>query len=121
MTWAFAATVPGQLGSKSNSRRIVPRGGRFAVIKSQDALDYVATFARFVPRPKAPFAGPVRLTVRAFYKDNRRDLDTALLHDCLQNQGVILNDRQIKELHAYRLLDRLNPRVEFELEELENA
>jgi len=116
--WKFGpATFPFPLDSKSNSRRLVNRGGQPRIIKSEVSLQYVEDFCR-VFRSKEPFLGPVSLTVYAYYKDNRRDLDVALLQDCLQASGIIGNDRAIVEVHAYKRLDKKNPRTVFQLAEI---
>ena len=115
--WSWGPfTFEGQLCSKSNSRRIVKFGNRLASIKSAESLDFVERFVALVPKPKEPYAGDMTMHVWAYYKDRRRDLDVALLQDSLQKARVIQNDRSIVEIHAYRLLDKENPRVVFKLE-----
>ena len=124
MSWSFGpVTVKGHLASKSNSRRKTNWGG---VIKSQAALDFEESFAWQVKRRPEAFLGPVALFVWAYYQDNRRDLDIALLQDQIQagsaekpKANIILNDRQIVEIHAKRFVDKNNPRVIFELRGLE--
>ncbi len=124
--WTYGPKVmPGQLCSKSNSRQIVTINNRPAIIKNKEAREYVKTFVRLFFNPGIPFEGFLRMTVTAYYQDRRRDLDIALLQDCLQegsrtNPGarVIKNDRQIIEIHAFRRLDKLNPRTVFSLEEI---
>ena len=109
-------TFPGQLCSKSNSRRIVKFGNRLASIKSAESLDFVQRFCALVPKPKEPYAGDLKMEVWAYYADRRRDLDVALLQDSMQKAGIIKNDRSIVEIHAYRLIDKESPRVVFRLE-----
>lgn len=125
--WTFGpATMPGQLCSKSNSRQIVKFGNRTALIKNAEARTYVQTFIRlFHNASRMPFIGPVRLIAAVFYQDRRRDLDVALLQDCLQvgsvnnkGSGIIENDRQVIEIKAARYIDKLNPRTVFMLEEI---
>lgn len=114
--WTYGTeTMPGQLCSKSNSRQIVTIGGRPALIKNKEAREYVKTFLATMPRPATAFEGNVRLIAKVFYQDRRRDLDIALLQDCLQECGIILNDRQVIEIHAERFIDKTNPRTEFSL------
>ncbi len=127
--WTYGPKImPGQLCSKSNSRQIVTINGRPAIIKNKEAREYVKTFVRLFFNPGIPFEGNLRMTVTAYYQDRRRDLDIALLQDCLQegsrtNPGarVIKNDRQIIEIHAFRKLDKLNPRTVFSLEEIKGV
>lgn len=92
------------------------------LIKSAAALGFEQVFARQVKRQPKAFTGPVALFVQVYYQDRRRDLDIALLQDQLQagtadhpKANIILNDRQIEEIHAKRFVDKNNPRVVFEL------
>jgi Holliday junction resolvase RusA-like endonuclease len=117
-SWSYGPyEMPGQLCSKSNSRRIVQIRGQVRVIKSAEALAYVESFKRWMPKPVKPFEGPIALDAFVFYKDWRRDLDIALLQDCLQAHGIIKNDRQVIQIHAYRYIDKENPRTRFFLSE----
>jgi Holliday junction resolvase RusA-like endonuclease len=106
--------MPGRLCSKSNRRRVVKFGNRTAVIKSQESQVYTDSFIRLF-RCSKPFLEPVSLIAHVYYRDMRPDLDIALLQDCLQAAGIIKNDRQVVEIHAYRHLDKLNPRTVFKL------
>lgn len=114
--WSYGpCTVMGHLASKANGRRW--RGPGHS-IKSQAALDFVSTFPLQLPtRKDAPFDKPVAMYVWAYYRDMRRDLDIALLQDCIQKAHIIENDRQIVEIHARRFVDKERPRVIFELRE----
>ena len=114
--------VYGELGSKSNSRKVVRFGNRTAVIKSDTARQYCKDFLKQVGANRKPYEGPVKLTAICYYKDMRRDLDIALLQDLLQegtpkNPGAcfIKNDRQIRHIEAIRKVDKDEPRVEFKL------
>lgn len=51
--------------------------------------------------------------------DGKEESINIVLLDCLQSCGVIKNDRQCMEIHARKLVDKKDPRVEFELEEIE--
>ncbi len=131
--WRFSAVVLGELGSKSNSRRIVSRtqnvirDGKIhartipGVIKSDAALNYVTAFRYQVKRHQAAYEGDVVLIATCYYRDRRKDLDIALFQDCLQTNrkenwmGLIANDRQVVELHLTRKIDNVRPRVEFQL------
>ncbi len=119
----FTRTVYGELASKSNSRKIVIIGGRPAVIKSAKARAYCADFMRQVGRRLNPiFTCDVVLKASVYYASQRPDLDIALLMDCLQfgsekhpMANIISNDRQVKELHVFHGIDKVKPRVEFEI------
>jgi crossover junction endodeoxyribonuclease RusA len=66
-----------------------------------------------------PFQGRIAVTVKVYRPANRGDLDNSLkaILDAL-NQCAYRDDSQIDELHAYKYLDRANPRVEVEVREL---
>ncbi len=111
----FSAEVLGELASKSNSRRIVRFGSRVASIKSQKALDYAQRFMLAVRHtlPKEPYAGEVAIYAEVYYFSRRPDLDISLLQDCIQNAGIIKNDRSVVEIHCWKYLDPIRPRVNF--------
>lgn len=127
--------ILGQPCSKANSRRIVQIAGRASSIKSADALAYERDALRQIP-PKARqrIEGPVRLTIRIWYKTERPDLDESLLLDVMQDRwardkhtgervlvqaGVYRNDRQVRERHVYHAIDRVNPRAEVIVEPMQ--
>jgi len=108
--------MPGALPSKSNSRRIVRRGNSVASIKSAESIQYVHDFLRLFKREQKTLTGELALSVIVQQKDMRRDLDVALLMDCLQHAGIIENDRQIWRIRAERKLARdLEPQTSFSL------
>lgn len=113
--WSYERTVLGHLASKSNSRRKTNWGG---VIKSESAMQFCDDFDKQVPMARQACLLPVKMTVTIWYQDARRDLDVSLLQDCIQKRGIIGNDRQIVEIHAFRLVDRKKPRVHFRLDAL---
>ena len=122
--WVYGPyTILGNLSSKSNSRQIgkkyqdSPTGRKLVPFsrKSDEALQWTVDCLRQIPRPRQSYAGPVSLSVVVYYRDMRPDLDTALLHDALQKSGIIVNDRQIQQVHAWRRVSKKNPRLVFSL------
>ena len=115
MTLITSGCIRFEIASKSNSRRAVRFGKRPAFIKSKPALAFAAAAKLAIKGlPGGPHLGPVALRCELFYRSRRRDLDAALLMDALQGPDKpILNDRQIKVLHASSHIDRKNPRVEW--------
>jgi Holliday junction resolvase RusA-like endonuclease len=110
-------TIVGEPASKSNSRRLVTIGGRARFIKSQKALDYVASLREQVTPMQPLLTGDIRMTAHVYYASRRPDLDVSLILDALQ--GIAYeNDRQVKEMHLYHHLDRDNPRAVISLEEI---
>ncbi len=68
--------------------------------------------------PLGSLESPLRAHVSVFYPSRRSDLDCALVYDCLQQFGVIANDRFIVEKHEFLHIDKQNPRVEITVEEI---
>lgn len=64
--------------------------------------------------------GTVALTILFYFKNGRMDIDNALkaLLDCMTGL-VYEDDRQIAELHVFKMLDKQNPRIEVQVIELE--
>lgn len=121
--WSFTKLVIGQLPSMKNHRKIVDYNmadgtTRKAVIKSDDARNYVTGFLYQVRRPKEPYTGPVTLEADIYYRNPACDLDESLLMDCLQvgteknpGAGIIKNDNQIKDKRVRWHLDKARPRI----------
>jgi Holliday junction resolvase RusA-like endonuclease len=60
-----------------------------------------------------------KLTVDVFNSSDRPDLDNSFktILDCLQLCRAIKNDRLCAEIHARKFVDKLNPRIEFQISE----
>lgn len=116
--------IPGQPPRKSNSRRIVTnrRTGKPMLIKSEEALAWLEAAQYFVPPDARHRVGgpdkPLRVTCWVRYKTRRPDLSIELIKDFLEEAAVISNDRYIFEEHNYKEIDRENPGVTIEIEEL---
>ncbi len=86
------------------------------LVKSKEALQYEESFDEQVPDDLRLGIGslksPLRLDIVVFYSSNRPDVSVELVMDCLENSGVVKNDRYIKEQHIYGFVDKYNPRVE---------
>lgn len=115
----LVGTVQGVLPSMKNGRRIVRnRGtGHPLSIKSQVAIDFETIFNLQVKRPAKAILDEVILTLDIYYPNQRHDVDGELFCDLLQKRGVLNNDRQIRRKIFTKYLDKLNPRVEWKLEE----
>lgn len=99
--------IKGQLYSKANSRQKTRWGG---VIKSSKALAYVKDFNLQCPRLDPLIEDDVMVKAFVYYQSRRSDLDISLLLDCMQG-FIYKNDRQVKEIHAFCNVDKINPRV----------
>lgn len=105
-----------------SKNRLHRRVGNLTLL-SREAREYqrdvaLALRAQLVEPQRGPLLGPVALTLRFYRPRKSGDVDGRLpwLIDCLQGYAYT-NDKQIVEIHAYRLEDRLNPRVEVSVTE----
>lgn len=119
MTYA-RQIIYGQPPSKSNSYKIITIAGRFKLGKTDATKKYEQDFFMQCSLRKKGICKRFKLTVDVFFGSDRPDLDNAMkvLLDCLQSCEVIKNDRLCAEIHARKLIDKQNPRIEFEIEEL---
>ena len=113
-----AFLILGEPASKANSRRIVMIRGTARSIKSQKALNYVASFKLQAQQQLGEiWEDDVSVTIHIYYASRRPDLDESVILDCLQDVAY-RNDRQVKEKHIYWHLDRKNPRSIIEVEKI---
>lgn len=84
-------------------------------VMSQEARDYKEYVGVSCLR-MVPLAGPVSVTIRVYRARKAGDLDNfeKVVLDALQGYAYE-NDNQVVEIHAYRLDDKQNPRVEVEV------
>ena len=117
----YAVTIFGQPASKANSRRIALVGPkdarRMLVIKSDAARDFLRGARLQVPKVDPLLEGPLRATLRLFYRTNLPDLDESLVLDFLQGR-LYVNDRQVREKHVFHGIDKETPRAEIEIERI---
>lgn len=114
-------TIYGDIVSKSNGYKIAVLGGHYTMVKTKAVKDYEREFYKQCSLRDARISGLFKITVDVYFKSNRKDLDGSfkLFLDALQTCGVIKNDRQCVEIHSRKLIDPKNPRVEFQIEEIE--
>ncbi len=124
----YHGVIAGEPSSKANSRRVVvhQKTGRHMFIKSKPAMAYVKSFKEQITRKRASAKNYKEVGVlecklvmvcEVYYKTERKDLDVSLICDCLETNGVIKNDRLIREMHLYHYLDKEFPRSEIWLYE----
>ena len=113
-------TIYGQPPSKANSYKIITICGHSRLGKTSAMEDYEQNFFMQCSLRKKGICKRFKLTVDVYFGSDRPDLDNSLkiILDCLQSCGAIKNDRLCAEIHARKLIDKLNPRIEFELDEL---
>ena len=63
---------------------------------------------------------PFQIWIDVYFQSNRSDLDNAakVILDCLQNCGMIQNDRICSVLVMRKHIDKLDPRIEFEIKKI---
>lgn len=125
--------INGQSYSKSNSRIFSYRNGKPLLFKNKKVQDYVDD-ARMQLKPLLKthrvYEGPIKMDIIIYYQSKRSDLDISLIQDIFEQKidkqykvvifkGVYVNDRQVQEIHCYKKFDKLNPRVEAIITELE--
>ncbi len=110
----------GTVPSLKNQKKLGKRG----MYNDRQVVQYKANFGAQVPAPhkQKPIGSKeelLRLTVTLFHDSWKRDVDIAIIPDCLQECGVITNDRWIRQFHIYgERIDESNPRAEIVLEHL---
>lgn len=114
-------TIFGNPPSKSNCYKIITLGGHGSLAKTQALKKYENDF--FIQcnyyRDKN-IEGYFELHIDVFYPSQRSDLDNSLkcTLDCLQKVKAIKNDNKCIKIVAQKFLDKLNPRIEFEIIEI---
>lgn len=113
--------IIGTIPSKSNSYTVGRVNGRMCIVKSDQMKRYERSFINQCTKYKGVnISTPFKLVCDVFYPDYIHDLDNSLkgLLDCLQYVGAISNDNLCIEISAKRHYDKYNPRVEFEIIEV---
>ena len=114
-------TILGTIPSKANSYTIGKANGRPCIVKSNLMKKYERPFIKQCQKYKGKnIITPFKLICDVFYPDYIHDLDGCFkaLLDCLQYVGAISNDNLCISIVANRHYDCYNPRVEFELVEV---
>jgi len=110
-------TIKGQVPSKSNGYRIANN----RLFKSKELKEFEQSFAWQSAKALNEFNGKFGITMKVYFQSNRSDLDNAakVILDCLQTSGIIKNDRNCWQLQMTKEIDKLNPRVELFIYEIE--
>lgn len=109
--------IYGKIPSKSNCYKVVTLMGHGSIAKQSVLKEYEKSFYMQCNQRGMNIKKFFKLEVDVYYENMRPDLDNCfkILLDCLQLCGVIKNDRQCVEIHARKLIDKANPRIEYEL------
>ena len=95
--------------------------GKPCIVKSNQMKKYERSFINQCSKYKGKnISTPFQLICDVYYPDYVHDLDNSLkgILDCLQYVGAISNDNLCVTIIANRHYDRYNPRIEFELIEI---
>lgn len=103
-------TIYGQVPSKSNGYRI----GNNRLYKSKPLLQYEESFRLQTLTVHDTISVEFGINIIVYFQSNRSDLDNAakVILDCLQNCGIIANDRLCVRLVMIKKIDKVNPRIE---------
>lgn len=114
-------TIYGQIPSKSNSYKIVLFNGHASLAKQAHLKDYEKSFYLQCNHYRNKMIkGLFEVEINIYNRSQRPDLDNSLkiLLDCLQGCNAIANDRNCVKITAQKFVDKINPRIEFKLTEV---
>mgnify|MGYP002626382660 CR=1 FL=1 len=113
-------TIYGDIPSKSNQYRIISIGGHASLKKTETVKAFEEKFYLQNTLRNANISTFFEIYVDVYFSSNRKDLDGAfkLLLDALQASKAIKNDRLCVKIVAQKFVDKVNPRIEFEIVEL---
>ena len=114
-------TIRGKCPSKSNCYKVVTLNGHGSLAKQKALKDYEKSFYLQCDKYRgADIKGLFSLRINVFYENQRPDLDNCLkiVLDCLQQCKAVRNDRNCVRIEAEKFVDKVNPRIEFEIVEV---
>jgi Holliday junction resolvase RusA-like endonuclease len=114
-------TIFGTVPSKSNCYKIIKLGNHASLAKTSALKKYENDF--FIQcnhYRNANIDGYFEFYIDVYYPNQRSDLDNSLkaVLDCLQKVKAITNDNKCCKIVANKFLDKLNPRIEFEIKKI---
>lgn len=110
--------IHGKVPSKSNSYKVITLNGHGSLAKQKMLKDYEKSFYLQCDKYRNKgMNGLFEIRLKVFYENQRPDLDNCLkvVLDCLQGCNAIDNDRNCVKVVAEKFIDKMNPRIEFEL------
>ena len=114
-------TIIGNVPSKSNCYKIITIGGHGSLAKTKAMKTYEDIFFMQcnLYRNKN-ITGRFEFHIDVFYPTDKSDLDNSLkiVLDCLQKVKAIKNDNKCAKIIAQKFKDAANPRIEFEIIEV---
>jgi Holliday junction resolvase RusA-like endonuclease len=115
-------TIYGNPPSKSNCYKIIKIGNHGSLAKTPALKKYENDFYIQCNQYRDKnIEGYFEFYIDVFYPSQKSDLDNSLkcVLDCLQKVKAISNDNKCVLIVARKFLDKLNPRVEFEIKKIE--
>ncbi len=114
-------TILGKAPSKSNCYKIITIHGHGSLAKTKALKQYEKDFYIQCPERGRMIEGYFEFYVDVYYPSQRADLDNSLkiILDCLQSCKVIKNDNKCTKIVARKFMDKGNPRIEYEIKEVE--
>jgi len=109
--------IHGTPPSKSNSYRIANN----RLFKTKVVTQYEDTFKMQCGQYRGKMIeGRFELILDVYLPSDRQDLDGVfkVILDCMQSSKVVANDRKCIRIVAQKFIDKVNPRIEFEITEL---
>jgi len=113
--------IIGQVPSKSNCYKIITLNGHGSLAKGKSLKDYERSFYLQCNKYRNKSINSLfELKINVFNSSQRPDLDNSfkIVLDCLQSCKAITNDRNCIKIDAQKFVDKINPRVEFEINEV---
>lgn len=108
----------------SYHRSVTTRSGVSKVLVSREGRSWRKKALQLAAMQGARLIeGEVGITITAYFRDRRRDLDNVCKPtlDLLETAGLIENDRRVQRIVMLRRIDRGNPRVVVEIAPHERA
>lgn len=111
-------TIIGKCPSKSNCYKVIKVGAHASLAKTKTLTDYEKSFyLQCNTYRNKNINGLFEIYLKVYYDSNRADLDNSLkiILDCLQKVNAIKNDNNCVKIVAEKYIDKIKPRIEFEL------
>ena len=111
-------TILGNVPSKSNCYKVIRIGNRCGLGKQSQLTSYENSFKlQLLDYKYELIESEFKFVIDVYYNSRRPDLDNSfkVVLDMLQKCKLIKNDNKCIEIQARKLLDKENPRIEFEV------